>query len=214
MTPSRTPKVPNAPTGPLTHLATDIVTCDQVLWRIAMTTSQHSLSWNDLRSHGPVDSMRWDPQYPPPSTQEDRAVMYAAVDISTSIAEVFQKYRAVDPVTDTPYLYGFAPTRALRLLDLTGSWAVRNHAAAALTSADRKDVTRAWSAAILDAWPKLDGLWTPSTWAGKPMVVLYPHARNAFPRSPQFSRPLTHPDTYRTRIRPAAKDVGYAAPDF
>lgn len=211
MTPPRRPKAPHTPPGPLTRAEGDLRTVTDPLWRISATTGVHSLPWNVLRDFGPLGHARWDPHHAPQGPQPDRGVMYAATDVTTVVAEVYQKYGVIDPVTGDPHLYGFTPTRPLRLLDLTGDWLIRNGAAASLTSTPYRSRTRAWSAAILDTWPDLDGLWAPSTLNNKPVIVLYAPSRTAFPPAPQYARPLTHPDALAA-VRHAARTIGYATP--
>lgn len=213
MTPRPAPKVPHSPPNPLTRTASDVVPYQRPLWRIAKTTGTHPATWDGLRDYGPVPGMRWDPQHPPPSDQPDRGIMYTATTIPTVVAEVYQKYREVYPTTDTPFLFGFTPTRPLGLLDLSGNWPIRNGGAAALTASARKTVTQTWAAAILDTWPDLDGLWVPSTFTNQPMVVLFPNARSAFPDLPDYARPLTHPETYE-KVQAAAGAINYLAPNL
>lgn len=195
---------------PLTRTPADMRSTTEMLWRITMSAGRHPAAWNALRAFGPIDS-RWDPHDPPPRDQPSRAVAYTAVDIPTVVAEVFQDSREVFLRDDAPYLTGYFPTRSLSLLELTGTWAVRNGAAASLTSGDDRAVTQAWARAILDEWPDLDGLWTPSTYTGRPVVVLFPNARDAIPSAPVFSRPLTQPDTHNL-VHKAAQEIGYTCP--
>lgn len=202
-----TPKVPRTPPHPLAREPQDMVSYREALWRISDTTGPHVLPWNSLRTYGPLRTMRWDPHTPPPSAQPERAVTYASPDLVTVMAERFQKYREVDPVSGDPYLYGFLPARQLELLDLTGEWPLRNHASHALNAAP-KPVCRAWAAAILDAWPDLDGLRCRSTMDGRVTFVLFPGARGACPERPDFAAPLTQGDTF-ARVAAAAGAIGY-----
>jgi len=133
--------------------------------------------------------------------------MYAAGDVATAVAEVFQLTRRLDVTSGAPYLTGWSPARSLRLLDLTGDWAVRNGAAHALNAAPRP-VCRTWARAISAQWPDLDGLLVTSTMTGRRAVVLWVSAADSFPDAPGFSRPLTHPDVHRI-VTLAAATVGY-----
>lgn len=104
-------------------------------------------------------------------------------------------------------LTSWTPVRALRLLDLTGDWALRNEAAHALHAA-RRSTGRAWSNAIRDTWPWLDGLWTPSTLTGRPVVALYETAADSFPAVPAFSRALDNAVVWSV-VADAARGIGY-----
>lgn len=184
-------KNPLRPIGPLVVDASEITNCTGALWRIHRTTGHHRQRWDELRAYGPIRTMRWDPHPTPPGVQPASAVSYAATDVVTAFAEAFQNRRAITISADQA-LAGWVPSRPLRLLDLTGNWLLHNHASASL-SAGRKDRCRNWAQAIRRTWPDLDGLWVGSTMTGAPMVVLYPPARDAFPASPQLSRPLDSP---------------------
>lgn len=103
----------------------------------------------------------------------------------------------------------WSPTRTLELLDLTGTWPVRNSAAHALISALRP-VCQAWARAIAAQFPALDGLWVDSTITGDPNVVLWSSAANAMPTTPNWSRALADP-AFRPVVAAIARtDLGYA----
>ncbi|MGH3414332.1 MAG: RES family NAD+ phosphorylase [Marmoricola sp.] len=201
------PKVPHTPPQPLVRDDTDLVTAAPLLWRVHRTTGVHVLSWDALRTWGPLPSMRWDP-HPLPVGEHVDGVLYAAPALETALAEAFATTRMVDTASFDPHATAWRPTRHLRLLDLTGGWALRNHAANALSAAPRS-TCRAWARVIRATWPDLDGLWTPSTMTGDPTVVLWSPAGGTFPASPGFSRPLGHP-TVRAVIRAAATAIGYS----
>lgn len=205
------PKVPRTPPAPLTRDDADVVAEQPVLWRIHRTQGDHVLEWHRLRTYGPLPLMRYEPQAPPPGEQVD-GVMYAAADLATALAEVFQATRLIDPVSFAPSVTAWTPTRPLRLLDLTGTWALRNGAAHSLAHADRA-TCRAWARTIRTTWPDLDGLWAPSTMTSRPMVTLWNPAADSFPARPAFSRPLAEP-TLQTVIRQlAAVELGYRVLD-
>ncbi len=150
--------------------------------------------------------MRWDPHPEPLAEHPDHAVLYAATDIATTVAEVFQTTRRIDLVSGAPHLTGWIPSRPLRLLDLTGTWPVRNGAASALQAAPRPTCRR-WAAAIHDTWPDLDGVRATSTMTGLPVIVLWAPAADSFPDAPAFTRPLTQPHT-RATVTQAAERLG------
>ena len=148
----------------------------------------HAAAWNQFRQFGPVSGMRWDPHPEPAGRHAGFGVCYAATDIDTAVAEVFQRTRVVDPSADRA-LTSWTPVRPLRLLDLTAGWALRNDGAHALAAAPRP-TCRAWAKAVREDFPDLDGLWTPSTLTGSPTAVMFEPARDSFPAAPAFSRPL------------------------
>ena len=219
MSPRRA-KVPRAPRAPLSQTSDDLITLTEALWRIHPTQGAHAPRWNQLRTYGPVEHMRWDPHppvehmgwdpYPPvvPSEHPDHGVLYAALDLTTALAEVFQTTRVIDTNASAPHLTAWKPTRPLMLLDLVNSqWALRNGAAAALTAADRS-VCRFWAREIHAQLPTVDGLLVPSTMTGRPAVVLWSRASDSFPSAPGFSRPLAYPLVWSI-ARAAAAEIGY-----
>jgi hypothetical protein len=187
----------------------DVRESTEPLWRIHRGSGSHILAWHELRGHGPLPSMRWDPHPEPIRVHAGEGVLYAALDVTTAAAEAFQAARRLDVRSDRPRLTGWTPTRGLRLLDLTGDWALRNGAAHALAPAHRA-TCRAWARAIRAEWPDLDGLWAPSTMTGRPVVVLWQPAGGAFPAAPAFSRPLEDPAVGAV-VSEAARSVGYRA---
>lgn len=184
-------KNPLRPPRPLVADADDFLDYSGSLWRIYRTRGPHRQRWNQFRDFGPVCTMRWDPHPLPATEQPDWAVGYAATDVATAFAEVFQDRRAIT-LSPAQALAGWVPSRPLRLLDLTGPWLLHNNASASLTGG-RKDRCRNWSHAIRDTWPDLDGLYVPSSLTNAVSVVLYSPARDAFPADPAVSRPLDSP---------------------
>lgn len=150
--------------------------------------------------------MRWDPHPSPTGDHPGYGITYAAVDVATAVAEVFQTNRVV-PISSDVCLTSWTPVRALRLLDLTGDWALRNEAAHALHAA-RRSTGRAWSNAIRDTWRWLDGLWAPSTLTGRPVIALYEPAAGSFPAVPAFSRTLDNAVVWSV-VADAARGIGY-----
>jgi hypothetical protein len=176
------------------------------LWRVHRTTGLHVVPWNQLRYFGPFDTMRFDPHEPPPHDQF-KGVGYNALDVPTVLAEVFSLTRFINLTRGDPYLTAWAPTRELTLLDLTGTWPIRNGASDTINTG-RKDHCRAWARAITDAWPDLDGLWHHSSLTGRPMVASFRASATTFPAAPEFSSPLAHPGLFAT-LRTACTDIGY-----
>lgn len=207
MSPRPLPKAPRTPPQSLTREPHDVVTTAATLWRIHRTKGEHVLAWNTLRTYGPLPSMRWDPH---PSTKpavHAEGVLYAAFDIATSLAEVYQITRLIDTRAGAPALTGWQPQRPLRLLDLSGTWLLRNGASTALLAAPRSTCRR-WARAIYTSWPDIDGLYAPSTLTGRPNTVLWNAAADSLPAMPAFSRPLTHPLVWSI-AQAAAAEIGY-----
>lgn len=200
-------KVPRRPPPQLQVATDDIISYGDVMWRIHRTSGAHILSWNSPRTYGPLAGMRSDPHPGPEPGPSDVGVLYCATDIDTALAEVYQLDRFIDMSSGSPRLTGWAPTRDLRLLDLTTTWALRNGAAYALTTAPRP-VCRAWARAIYSAFPDLDGLFVHSTMTGASNIVLWDRARDAIPDDPDFSRDLRD-SRLRTIIAAAADRINY-----
>jgi hypothetical protein len=204
----RRAKVPRTPPAPLTLTATDITDLKETLWRVHRTTGPHVLSWSELRDYGPLGHMRYDPHPPGPATAHPGfGVSYAALDVTTAVAEAFATTRLIDVTSGAPHATAWTPARKLDLLDLGGDWPLRNGAASALTAANRP-VCRAWAHAIHTELRSVDGLLAPSTMTGRPIVVLWDNSADSFPSSPEFSRPLSHPLLW-TVAQQAAEHIGY-----
>lgn len=195
-------KVPRKPPRPLEWGESDIATSatDQALWRIHKTSGPYPTAWDDYLSHGPLCGMRWDPHpVGPPEDHPDCAVLYAAYDLETCLAEVFQAGRRVDTTRAGPYATAWFPARALRLLDLTGDWPMRMGAAHALLSTP-KSTCRNWAHAIASAPQNatlpIEGLLARSTVTGKDMPVLFAASRAALTAAPAFTSPLDGPKMF------------------
>ena len=207
MSPRRQPKAPRTPPEQLIREPDDSAEYTGTLWRVHRTEGEHVLAWNKLRSYGPLPSMRWDPHPGLQPSSGDECVLYAAVDVATSLAEVYQTTRVIDTRAGAPALTAWQPQRRLRLLDLSGTWLLRNTASAALLAAPRS-ICRRWARAIYTTWPELDGLYAPSTMTGRPNIVLWNAAADSIPAMPSFSRPLTHPLVWSI-AQAAAAEIGY-----
>ncbi|MGS0683910.1 RES family NAD+ phosphorylase [Nakamurella sp. GG22] len=179
-----------------------------VLWRIHRTTGAQVTAWNVLREFGPIGSCRFDPHPEgPPRLHPGTGVLYAAGNLPTALAEVFQSTRVVDCLTDSPAATAFRFNRPVRLLDLTGGWPLRAGASHVINTG-RRSATRAWARAFLSAWPALDGLWHTSSLTGDPCVTVYPAAADALPDDPAHTFGLS--DTlYGHWLLGAADSIGY-----
>ena len=160
--------------------------------------------WREFRFDGPLPSARFDHHV----TGERRGVLYAARDLVTCVAEVFQGSRLVDRVATDRFLAGFRLTRPVRLLDLTGDWPSRAGASQALASGPRPRA-QAWARTIYEAYPTTEGIWYPSSMhGGNPALVLFERAEPALPTAPELDVPLSHPGLLPDLVR-AAGSLGY-----
>ena len=207
MSPRPKPKAPRTPPQQLIREPHDLAECTATLWRVHRTEGEHVLPWNTLRTYGPLPSMRWDPHPGPDPISGAEGVLYAAADVATSLAEIYQTTRVIDTRAGAPTLTAWQPQRRLRLLDLSGTWLLRNSASAALLAAPRS-ICRRWARVIYTTWPELDGLYVPSTMTGRPNIVLWNAAADSIPAMPSFSRPLTHPLVWSI-THAAAAEIGY-----
>ena len=161
------------------------------LWRL-YKRQLHNTNWNTFRNFGPTDS-RFDHHLPPKGVQE-RSILYAAEDWDTCVAEVFQEQRLVDTHKDEPRLVAFTFTSDIRLLDLAGPWPIRAGASMAINSGDRK-TARAWSQAVYEAFPDIQGLRYASAMnEGKVSYAFYERARPVLAESPAIDLPLDRPE--------------------
>ncbi len=139
---------------------------------------------------------------------ELRGVLYAARDLVTCVAEVFQGSRLVDRAAADRCLAGFRLTRSVRLLDLTGHWPTRAGANEALASGPRPRA-QAWTRAMYKAYPRIEGIWYPSSMhGGNPALVLFERAETALPSTADLDVPLSHPGLLPDLVR-AAASLGY-----
>lgn len=160
-----------------------------LLWRIYFRGGAHPTAWSRFRSFGPVPSGRFDPHEPPPRAQA-RAILYAAQEGPTCLAEVFQDTRVIDRRRHDPWLVAFAPRHPLDLLDLTGAWPTRAGASMALCTGPRPRAQR-WARAIYGAYPSIHGILYPSSMDGnRPALALFERAEAALPRHPRLHRAL------------------------
>ena len=193
----------------LRAIGPDVVTLPRgtLLWRIYFRGGDQPVTWRTLRAFGPVDA-RFDHHLPPPHEQE-RAILYAAREWPTCLAEAFQRQREVDRRVRAPWLAGFRLARGVRLLDLTGGWPTRAGASMAIHSGSRAR-GRDWSRAIHQAFPRVQGLLACSSMdSNRPTVALYERAGPAMPASPELHRALVDPGL-APYLRGAAAWLGYS----
>ncbi len=180
------------------------------LWQIANAAGRYPVAFASMRSYGPLHSARFDPHPEPAADSAAERVVYAAETLLAALAERFQHNREIrrgDP--SRPVVYGWFPTRELRLLDLSGAGAVTLGAAHAI-SGYRKDVTRRWARALRQAWPDADGLLYASSMTGQRCLALWAPASDSFPPAPKFARGIdVTAARWQRTLREAAAEPGY-----
>ena len=129
--------------------------------------------------------------------------MYGALRVYTCFAEVFQDTRTIERSRNRPHLVGFELVHAVSLLDLTGTWPTKAGASMAMNSG-RRDRSRAWSRRIYEDYPKVGGLYYPSSMdSNQPAVALYERAQSGLPVQPLFHRALTDLGLSRAVVKAA-----------
>lgn len=210
--PRRSAKAPHTPPA---DLATRTPTWStwrttRSLWQIANTAGPYPVAFAAMRSYGPLASARFDPHPGPGADSATERVLYAAETLLTALAERFQhnrEFRRSDP--SLPMVYGWFPTRELRLLDLSGAGAVTLDASHAI-SGYRKDIARRWARALRQAWPDADGLLYASSMTGQQCLTLWAPASDSFPPAPKFARGIDAPAAHwQQPLRAAAAELGY-----
>ena len=181
------------------------------LWRIFSTGGTHPARWNQFRHWGPGDEMRFDHHLLSSSgtpTIQPRGILYAALAPIICIAEYFQRDRAIDRTTRQPYLAAFDLAASLTFLNLTGIWPTRAGYSMAINSGPRA-LSRAWSCAIYEAYPHVQGLRYPSKmYRNRLAVALYERAAHALPADPILLLPLDSP-LFDTGLQNAAHTLNY-----
>lgn len=145
-----------------------------------------------------------------------RGILYAALaendpDAFVAVAgEVFQTSRVIDLVASDPHFTLLRIAREIKLLDLTGFFAVQAGGSAAFSSGDRV-VARGWSRDFYDAYPAIDGILYRSSMSGGQSlaVALYERCADAMPSSPELDRPLGDA-SLKAMVTAAAARLGYA----
>ena len=165
-----------------------VLRAGQPVWRL-YKRQPHATTWRTFRRQ--ASSSRFDHQDPTPGT---KAILYAADEWATCIAEVFQDQRLIHITEDEPHLACFTFNQDLQLLDLTGSWPTRAGASMAINSGNRA-LARSWSRAIHGAFRNIQGLRYASAMnQNKVSYAFYERAQPALQATPRFDKPLDHPD--------------------
>lgn len=205
------PKFPEPP--PVTHLATispelRTLPAGSPLWRIYFRAGRHPTAWNSFRSYGPVATARFD-HHTSPAHEQERAILYAALDGATCVAEVFQETRTIERALYEPWLVGFELDHDLMLLDLMGSFSTAVGASTAMFSGPRRRAQR-WSQAFYEAYPEAQGLLYPSSMYGNsPALALYERAQGYMRSQPFWHHALDTPALLGDLQR-MARSMGYA----
>lgn len=199
-------KLPAPPAKLTLAPAVAILPAGTRLFRIYRAAGPHPAAWNGMRHFGPTP-VRFDHHDPPPRVQA-KGILYAAADVVTCLAEVFQATRVIDRTADLPWLVAFDLVRVVPVLDLTGAWPTRAGASMAINSGPRPRA-RSWSHAFHAAYPAVEGLlYCSSMHANRPSVALYERAAGALPAAPAFHRALADP-ALLPRLNAAATRLGY-----
>ena len=194
-------------------LPADVLAWDGALLRIYSAAGPHGTVWSQLRTWGPVASMRFDHHPPPPREHPVRAVGHLVAASTTArpcdplevaVLERFQT-GVIDRHTDEPRLVLWQPTRPLGLLQLTdATWLARAGGNAALLAGARGRA-RLWSRALYRAYPEIDGLiWASSVLPPGRAVLLDERAADAVPTAPLSDRALREPALQPALARIAA----------
>jgi hypothetical protein len=176
--------------------------------RIYFAGGPHPVDWNQFRDWGPSKA-RFDHHIEPPGDADDgRAILYAGSDLLTCVGEVFQRTRQVDVVAGEPYYAMLRIRRPIRLLSLHSDWPTRAGASQALSSGIHASA-RAWSRAIWEDLPDVEGIAYPSSMVhGGSNYAFYERAAGAFEPDPVFNLVLAHRGL-RAPLRNAANALNY-----
>ena len=185
------------------------------LLRIWFRDARHPSGFALFRTFGPTAS-RFDHHLPGPGGEPvsgGRGILYTMEEgthsFEAALAEMFQDTRTIDLVEEAPIVSVFETRRDLRLLDLTGLWATRVGASAAISSGSRERA-REWSRDFHEAYPTIDGLRYRSSMSGGGNVAmaLYERAIDAMPTQDLVRVPLGHPEM-RREVVDVAERIGY-----
>jgi len=168
----------------------------------------YPMAWSDFRYHGPT-SCRFDHQLEEGST--DRGIFYGAMGSSsfqTCLAEVYQQNRVIDVVHHLPAVSLFASVEQITLLDLSGDFATRVGASAAINTGSRSRA-RKWAQLLYDAYPECQGIqYLSSMNQGAVALAIFERAAPAMPFSNLNSRELRD-RAYKSAVENAAANLGY-----
>ncbi len=207
-------KLPNAPNlERLNELSPSLISIPggTRLQRIYRRGGDHPSLWNQLRYFGPT-AARFDHHLRDNTgiaRVQDRGILYAATDIVTALAEVFQQKRTVNRSVDQPWLVSYALNCDLTLLDLTGTFPVKAGGLMKLASGPTL-YSQNWSRAFYKCYADIHGIYFPSSLTNRPVMALYERVLQfkPFPVAPLFHRALNDALLLEP-IRNACKEIGY-----
>lgn len=139
---------------------------------------------------------------------QPRGIIYLASSADVCVAEFFQNTRVINRKRRQPWLVGFETSAPLYLLDMTGLWPTAVGASMEINSG-RRDIARAWSRVIYDAYPWTHGVWYGSSmymYAGS--VALYERGRHAIPTTNSVHLALAD-DLLLSDLQRIAGDINY-----
>ncbi|MGI9301610.1 MAG: RES domain-containing protein [Gammaproteobacteria bacterium] len=182
-----------------------------MLHRVYRRGGDYFTLWNAFRYFGPT-AARFDHHVRDTEGKahvQDRGVIYAAMDIVTAIAEVFQQKRTVNRFADQPWLVSVSLSCDLSLLDLSDTFAVRAGGSMKLVNGATL-YSQNWSRAFYETYPVIHGLYYPSSLTNRPVAVLYERALPLDPVSgpPKFHRALRDALLLEP-LRNASREIGY-----
>jgi len=182
------------------------------LHRVYLRGSSHPTRWNALRYFGPtsgrVDHHQADDEGR--AQIQERGITYVAADILTCLADVFQgALRTIGRTRRSPWLVSFPLAADVRLLDLTGTFALRAGDSMKLMSGSVL-YAQNWARGFYDVYTDIHGLYYPCSTTNRPAVALNERvdALVVFPRTPTFRRALSDP-LLLTPLRNAARELNY-----
>ncbi|TFD63226.1 hypothetical protein E3T39_00510 [Cryobacterium suzukii] len=120
--------------------------------------------------------------------------------LPTALAEVFQKERVISGDRGTT-IAGGMPTRAIILIDLTGTWLIRNGAEASLAMGPKRHTQNRAQTIDEQLGDNVVGLYHLSALTGSPLITLFQREEDALPTRPDFHRLVNDPLSQRPVAR-------------
>lgn len=148
---------------------------------VGFPLSRHVVSWNDLRTLGPVAYCRFEPMWPrrPSREHPGNGVTYLGNSFDTAVLESFHTAGVVD-ISEDPTMYvARVPLAGLRILDLRSGWASRTRLYQRIPHLHPRTSNRL-AVRIHQEFPDLAGMAYPSARNGNGhCLVLWEPARRA-----------------------------------